>query len=139
MRRRTTPAGEWLAVVLPVFFPVVLIASVAEDASKRHAGWSTMGLCLLGGITVPLVYTLVFAREGRLFLRSTGEIERNRRHIELLKPAGWAIGAGFLLLAALFGGVTRVAAVSALAGLMLGFWPGLLANFIRLRREGHWS
>jgi hypothetical protein len=137
MRRRTTPPREWLAVVLPVFFPVVLIASVAGDASNRHAGWGVVGLCLLGGASLPLLGTVALAREGRLFLRSTQDIERNRRHLEFLKPAGWAIGAGFLLLGALLGGLTRVAAVSAFAGLMLGFWPGLLANFIRLRRERH--
>jgi hypothetical protein len=137
--RRTTPPREWLAVVLPVFFPVVLIASVAGDASNRQAGWAVVGLCLLGGASLPVVVTVVLAREGRLFLRSTEDIERNRRHLEFLKPVGWAVGAGFLLLGALLGGLTRVAAVAAFAGLMLGFWPGLLANFVRLRCEKHWS
>jgi hypothetical protein len=139
MRQTKTPRREWLAVLLPVLFPIVLVVSVAGEASDRHDGWIVVGGCVLGAALVPFVFTVVLAREGRLFLRDRREIEQNRRRLEWAKPVGWVVGLGLLVAASLLGGFSRLVVVCAVAGLMLGFWPGLLANFVRLRREGRWS
>jgi hypothetical protein len=48
MRRGKTPRREWLAVLLLVLFPIVLVVSVAGEASDRHDGWIVVGVCLLG-------------------------------------------------------------------------------------------
>jgi hypothetical protein len=47
---------------------------------------------------------------------------------------GWLIICACFAILALHG-AWHVAAFGLLAGFMFGFWPGLFANFLRLRRE----
>src|SRR6266498_2857266 len=76
-----------------------------------------------------LVYTVVLAKKGRLFLRDAEEIRRSRARIMAVAiPSGWALGAALMVVAVLFGGLSKVTLLAVLGGAMLGFWPGLLAN-----------
>ncbi len=130
------PAREWLAVVLPPAFALIVLSAAGLYASSTAHGWLAFGCAVAGGLVPPLVYTVVLAKEGRLFLRDTEEIQRSRARITAVAiPAGWALGAALTVVAVLFGGLSKVTLLAVLGGAMLGFWPGLLANFMRLRRE----
>jgi hypothetical protein len=134
--RTNVPPREWLAVVLPPTFAVVVLSAAAVDAGASAQGWLAFGCAFVGGLVPPLVYTVVLAREDRLFLRGARQIRRNRaRTTAAAIPVGWAVGAALVIASALVGDVVRVTLFAALGGAMLGFWPGLLANFARLRRE----
>jgi hypothetical protein len=85
------------------------------------------------------MYTLVLLREQRLFLRDKPAIERNRDRIAAGRPIGWLLGAGLVAAGVALGGFSKVVLLAVLAGVAFGFWPGLLANFLRLRREHHWG
>ena len=107
-----------------------------EAASKRHR-WIAFAAALVAGLLPPLAYTVVLAREDRLFFRDSAAIARNRDRIGRFGiSSGWILGVVFVAAAAGFGGVSKVLVFCVLAGASLGFWPGLLANFLRLRREG---
>jgi hypothetical protein len=124
-----------LAVVLPPTFAAVVLSAAAVDAGSTVHGWLAFGCAFVGGLVPPLVYTVVLAREDRLFLRGQRQIRRSRTQATAAIPAGWAIGAALVIASALVGDVVRVTLFAALGGAMLGFWPGLLANFVRLRGE----
>jgi hypothetical protein len=129
------PAREWLAVVLPPAFALIVLSAAGVDSSRAH-GWLAFGCAVAGGLVPPLVYTVVLAKEGRLFLRDMEEIRHSRARITAVAiPAGWALGAALTVVAVLFGGLSKVTLLAVLGGAMLGFWPGLLANFMRLRLE----
>ena len=107
-----------------------------DAASERH-GWHPFAAALVAGLLPPLAYTVVLARENRLFLRDSTAIAQNRDRIGRLGiSSGWILGLVFVAAALSFGGVSRVVFFCVPAGACLGFWPGLLANFLRLRREG---
>jgi hypothetical protein len=72
-----------------------------------------------------------------MYLRDTADIERNRDRIGAGRAIGWILGAGFLAAGVGLGGLSKVVLLATLAGLAFGLWPGLLANFLRLRREHH--
>jgi hypothetical protein len=133
------PRREWLAVLLPIVFPLILLGSVAGIASSRHHGVLVAVGCLLGGAAISLVYSAVLLHEGRLFLNSRRDVDRNKRRIAGNQTIGWILGVGFVGGEAFLSGVSRLVLVSIFAGLIFGIWPGLLANFIRLRRERHWG
>ena len=107
-----------------------------DAASERH-GRLAFGAALVAGLLPPLAYTVVLARENRLFLRDSAAIARSRDRIGRFGiSAGWILGVVFVAAAVSFGGLSRVVFFCVLAGASLGFWPGLVANFLRLRREG---
>jgi hypothetical protein len=133
------PRREWLAVVLPLLFPLIVLASVAGAARSRPHGVLVLGCCVAAGSAVSLVCTVVLLREGRLFLSSGREIAESKRRIARNQSFGWVLGVTLVAGTAILGGFPRAVLLSAFAGLTLGLWPGLLANFIRLRREGHWT
>jgi hypothetical protein len=84
-----------------------------------------------------VVYTLSLAHKDRLFLRDPGSIRRNRARIRNISvPWGYLVGLLAFAASFLVGGVARVGFLSLIGGFVLGFWPGLVANFMRLRREG---
>ena len=105
-------------------------------ASERH-GRVAFAAALVAGLLPPIAYTVALARENRLFLRDSAAIARNRDRIGRFGIwSGWILGVVFVAAAVSFGGVSRVVFFCVLAGASLGFWPGLVANFLRLRREG---
>jgi hypothetical protein len=119
------PLAEWGVLAFVLVCSGVLLGRAATQASAR-----TLVLAAAGGALLPLAYTVKLWREGRLFLRSAAAVERNRERIDRLSvPLGWIVGFGLIA----FAGTASVLAV--VAGALLGFFPGLFANFLRLRRE----
>jgi hypothetical protein len=122
-------------VALPIVFAGVLLVSVGSDASGVDHGWLIIVACFVAGAIAPIVYTLGLARRDRLLLRDEDEIACQRKRLVWLRPVGWALSAGLVLAILALHGAWHIAALALLAGLIFGFWPGLLANFVRLRRE----
>jgi hypothetical protein len=87
---------------------------------------------------LPLSSGVVLLRERKLYLRNAREIEANRNRIGAGRAVGWILGFGFLAAGVGVGGLSEVVLLATLAGVSFGLWPGLLANFLRLRREHHW-
>ena len=130
------PPREWLAVLfLPVAAGVVLAALVVEIARAdppRTPLWLAFGLGLGGGLTAGLAYTLRLARGRRLFIRDEAAVAANRARITTIGiPLGITLAFGV----ALVSGAAQIAVLAALMGAGLGLEPGLVANFLRLRRE----
>ena len=119
------PLKEWGALAFVLACAGVLLARAATSASP-----TTVAVGAAGGTLLPLAYTLKLRREGRLYLGSDADIERQRERIDRVSvPIGWLLGLGLVASA----GVEGV--LAAVGGIALGFFPGLLANFLRLRRE----
>jgi hypothetical protein len=92
-------------------------------------------IAFAAGIIPPAFATVVLARRGGLFLRNERAINRSRESIARFGiPAGWLLGAA-LIAGFAIGGLALVVVLAAGGGALLGFWPGLLANYLRLRRE----
>ena len=126
-----------MAVGLPPTFTAILLSVAAVDAASERHGWLAFGAALVAGLLPPLAYTVVLAREDRLFRRDSAAIARSRDRIGRFGIwSGWILGVVFVATAVSFGGVSRVVFLCVLAGASLGIWPGLVANFLRLRREG---
>ena len=125
---------------MAIVFPPVVIAIVGANAalwadSVAH-GWTALAIGLLLGAVPALVATVVYARRGKLFLTDEAAIERNRSAISNLSiPLGWALCiVGFVALR-WAPDALKIAVLGLVCGVLLGFYPGLLANFLRLRRE----
>jgi hypothetical protein len=131
---RSVPPREWLAVLLPPLFGVVLLAAGASAAAAADAWW-VFALSASVGAVLPLAYTLQLVHERRLFLRSRAAIRRSRSRVGPLVVVGWLVGATAVGLLAAVDGSGRTALYAGLGAASLGIWPGLLANFIRLWRE----
>jgi hypothetical protein len=130
-----TPRREWLAVLFPPAAAAVLLSEGAFRAASADHGWLVFGIALIAGVAPPAVYTVVLLREGRLFLRDADDVERNRVRLRVGVPLGWLLGATLVVVLLATGGSAGIVFVTVLGGLALGLWPGLLANFVRLRRE----
>jgi len=128
------PAREWLAVLLPLVFGLILLGAGAAAAADADT-WTIYVLAAIIGVAVPLGYTLHLVRERRLFLSSANAIARSRSRSTSLIAVGWLIGAAALIASGVLGRSARSGFYAALGGAAIGFWPGLLANFIRLWRE----
>jgi hypothetical protein len=130
------PLREWLAVLfLPVAGGVVLAALVVEIVRAdppRTALWFAFAVGLGGGLTAGLAYTLRLALRRRLFIRDEAAVAANRARITTI---GIPLGIAITLAAALVSGAAQIAVLAALTGAGLGLEPGLVANFLRLRRE----
>ena len=133
------PRREYLAAVFPLACSVILLTAALSNAAGRHHGWAVVLICFAAGAAFPLSYSLKLYRERRLFLGEKRAIERNRARIAVGQPIGWLLGLFLVAAGVGLGGVSRAGLLAALAGLAFGFWPGLLANFVRLRREHHWG
>lgn len=131
---RAVPPREWLGVSLPPLLGVILLIAGAASAAGANA-WLAFALAATIGVVLPLIYTLQLAREHRLFLRSDVAVARNRSRIAALTPIGWVLGAAALTVLVTVSGSSQAVLYGALGGVSIGLWPGLLANFIRLRRE----
>ena len=119
------PLQEWGA---PAF--VLVCSGVLLGRAATQLSLTTFVLGSAGGALLPLALTVKLWREGRLFLRSAADVERNRERIDRVSiPLGWILGFGLIA----FAGTASVYAVA--GGAVLGLFPGILANFLRLRRE----
>jgi hypothetical protein len=118
---------------------VILLVAALSNAVGRHHGWIVVLTCFVAGAAFPLTYTIVLLREQRLYLRDKPAIEKNRDRIAAGRTLGWLLGSCLVAAGVALGGVSKVVLLAVLAGLAFGFWPGLLANFLRLRREHHWG
>jgi O-antigen/teichoic acid export membrane protein len=119
------PIGEWGVLAF-----VLVCAGVLLGRAATQTAATTLVLAAAGGALLPLAYTVKLWREGRLFLRSAKDIARNRKRIDRVSiPLGWLLGFGLIA----FAGNPSVLAV--VGGALLGLFPGLFANFLRLRRE----
>jgi hypothetical protein len=129
------PPREWLGLL---FFPVGgavivgwLVHAILRSDPPRTAQWLSLALGLACGLVTGGAYTLRLALEHRLFLRDAAAIARNRSRVATVGvPLGIAIA-----LAALLSGALQVAFLAALVGVGLGLEPGVVPNFLRLRRE----
>jgi hypothetical protein len=138
-RKSKVPTEEWLAVAFPAACAAILLVAALTNAAGRRHGWIVVLTCFVAGAAFPLTYTLVLLREQRLFLRDKPGIEKSRDRIAAGRPIGWLLGACLVAAGVALGGLSKVIVLAVLAGLAFGFWPGLLANFLRLRREHHWG
>jgi hypothetical protein len=137
-RSRGVPAREWLALIFPPTCAAILLAaSFAAVLGEPTGEWIALLSAFAAGLASSGLYTLWLARRGRLFLRDDVAVAVNRARIETVGiPVGWALGGAVLVVALIVGDSARVVLMCVGAGLLLGFWPGLLANFLRLRRAG---
>ena len=133
------PRQEWLAVVFPPACSVILLVAALTSSAGRRYGWIAVLTCFLAGAALPLTYTLVLFRERRLYLRDEPEIEDSRDRIAAGRYAGWLLGGSLVVAGVAIGGLSKAVLLATLAGLTFGLWPGLLANFLRLRREHRWG
>ena len=109
----------------------------AVNARTAEHGWLALAASTAAGAVPPLIYTGVLVREGRLFLRDPDEIAENRARIQRIGiPLGSLLALFVVVASAVFGPGADVVIPAALGGAALGLSPGLVANFLRLRREG---
>jgi hypothetical protein len=128
------PAREWLAVVLPGVFGGVLLGAGAFAAADADV-WMPYVVAAVVTSAAGIAYTLKLASGDRLFLRSDRAIAKQRSRTPWLMLFGWAIGAAAVIASGVVGESVRSAIYAALGGAVIGLWPGLVANFVRLRRE----
>jgi hypothetical protein len=137
MARGRTHLRETLVIGLMPLLGLFLAGIAAREADGT-GGWTAFAVAFAVGTFGPLVATVVLARRDRLFLSGEAEVERNRgRVFRFGTRAGYLLGAA-LVLALAIGGLALVVGLAFAGGALLGFWPGLLANYLRLRRE-KWS
>jgi hypothetical protein len=74
-----------------------LLGEGAFRAASASHGWLVFGIAFVAGVVPPAVYTVVLLREGRLFVRDTDAIERNRTKLRVSVPLGWLLGATFVV------------------------------------------
>src|SRR3954451_17099042 len=112
---RSVPPREWLAVVPPLLFGVILLGAGGAAAADGDA-WLTYVLAALIGAALTLLYTLHLAREHRLFLRGDADVARSRSRIAAFMPLGWLLGAAGLLVLTAVGGTERTVFYASLGG-----------------------
>ena len=105
---------------------------ILQADPPRSTLWLAFALGFGGGLAGGLAFVLRLTFEGRLFLRDDAAISANRSRIGSI---GVPLGVALAVVAALVTGETRVALLAAVAGAGLGLEPGVVANFLRLRRE----
>ena len=128
-----TPRKEYLAIVLPpVFGGTVLGVAVVGALGEGGAAIAVVIAAAVVAVANVILWSIRLARKHRLFLRNRRGIERSSSRIARIGiPLGWLLGAGLLFL----GGYPLLVAYAFAGGFLLAFWPFLVANFLRLRRE----
>lgn len=136
MRRGTRPSpSEWLAVIYPVSLACFFLIVAGSEAGSQRDGWRVFGVACVLGIAGPAIYSLVLSRRGRLFLRDSEAVARNRRRM-VMSTLIFGPAIAIVLAASLAaGGSAKLIASAFFGGYVAGFIPALLANFIRLWRE----
>ena len=126
-------------MLFPAACSVILLVAAFTNAAGRPYGWIVVLTCFVAGAAFPLTYTVILFRERRLYLREKAGIEENRDRVGVDRLIGWALGVCLLAVGVGLGGVSKAVLLAVVAGVAFGLWPGLLANFLRLRRENHWG
>jgi hypothetical protein len=127
------PRRDVLALLFPLVVGAVLLIAGAQEARNADA-WDAYVVVASAAFTVPLAYTLFLARRGRLFLRDPQAIESNRAAIVRARPVGFIVGALAVAAIGIAAGSIATVLYAAFGGAALGIWPGIAANFWRLRR-----
>src|SRR4051794_11294051 len=130
------PPKEWLVVVFPPFVGVVLVLAGSSKARAADA-WPWFVVVLAVSLIAAVGYCVYLGSQGRLFLRGRLEIEENKAKIGRAKTAGFAMLPVVLVIGVVSGSIEAVL-LAAGAGVILGMYPALMMNFIRLRREDYW-
>lgn len=131
------PRREWLAVaVLPV--GGLLLAFMGSRAAHGTEGWVVYLGTTIGCFACAVGYQVYLALRGRLFPRDAVAIEKNRAAIAQVQAFAPLFAVGGLVAIGVVTGSTAAVLYGAPGGAVLGFWPGLVANFLRLRWE-EWS
>lgn len=131
------PPREWLAV----FFPPVVGASllaIGANEPETSDDWTVYFVVAASAFLIPIAYTAYLAGKGRLFLRDTTAADRNRTAIAKAQTWGGLAITGIFVAIGLVTNSVAIVLYAGLGGASLGFWPGILANFVRLWRE-QWS
>ncbi len=129
------PPREWLAVFFLPVVGAILILQGQSEARSSEDGWLAFGTALLVGVLVAIVPIVALARQGLLFIRDPETKERNRAAVgRLVKRFGWLVP-GFLVVAFFVFDGLAVVLPTMLGGFALGYAPGVVVNFLRLRRE----
>jgi len=101
-----------------------------------ESAWVAFAVSAGAGVLVAALYTMKLVKDKRLFRRDEREIDANRSRIRRFSiPLGYALGALLLVLIGVGTPGVRSIVLAFPCGLMLGLWPSLLANYLRLRRE----
>ncbi len=133
------PIREVLGLVATLLLAFGLLAIAANEAGSTAHGWVVFVVASTASILVALTYTAILIRQKRFVLRDKDAIEQNRKRIAGVGvPVGYAILAAIFFVGWIIGDLGGVLIPSILGGMVLGLWPGMLANFLRLRRE-KWS
>jgi hypothetical protein len=126
---------DWAAVVYVLLLSLAGLTLAAHWASVG-AAWLPFGVAVFVGVVAAVLYTVRLSLSGRLFLTERSETRRARQRIESVAiPLGYAVGAAALGIARFASNPVRAAVVGFACAGLLGLWPGLLANWVRLRRQ----
>lgn len=126
---------QWLAVAYVLLLSIGGLLLAAHWADMESA-WVAFAVSAGAGVLVAALYTMKLVKDKRLFRRDEREIDANRSRIRRFSiPLGYALGALLLVLIGVGTPGVRSIVLAFPCGLMLGLWPSLLANYLRLRRE----
>jgi hypothetical protein len=133
---RAFARNDWLALA----YTLVLFAGGACLSAYWVKNSHVLGLYFVSlgsGFVAGVVYTLALVRRNELFITDQESISRNKRWIsEIAKPVGYVIAVALLFAFTFLPEAVRSVLLASVSGALLGLWPGLLANNLRLRREG---
>jgi hypothetical protein len=131
------PPREWLAVLFPPVAGTILLVVGADQAGSSDEWPVYLGVAI-PAFLIPIAYTAYLARQGRLFLRDASAVDRNRTAIAKAQTWGGLAVTGIFLAVGVVTDSVAIVFYAGLGGAALGFWPGIVANFVRLWRE-QWS
>lgn len=126
---------EWL----PLLFILVLSVGglvLAGHWADTGSAWPAFGIAAGLGVGLAAAWTIPLLLRGRLFLTKEVDKRRSRRRIDaLMIPLGYVGAAISLPILRFAPDQVRTAVLGFDSAVLLGLWPSVLANSIRLRRE----
>jgi hypothetical protein len=130
------PRREWVAVVFPPVTAAILVLAGAADAGSTDRGWLSSRSHWRPGwfLRLSTRFTWPPAVSCSSEIRTRSEANRDRVQ-RIAIPLGWLLAGGLFVASLAIGGLSRLVIATALGGALIGFYPGLLANFLRLRKE----
>ena len=108
---------------------------VSSTTGSGSEGWTAYAVATAGGSLCATIYTLYLGRRGRLFLRDGAAIAKNRAAIARVRSFWPVLAGGAVLVLGVATGSLAAVLFGVSGGALLGFWPGLVADFQRLRQE----